>query len=145
MGLLTHGGEHHEIGDGGWLMMTMATISPLRSPKWTPDLPSRGRTGGGSGSVSKNAMNPSLWFFLPKREYMELELRSVEVQGTHEAGGAPCTLVDKVWVPLCWFFRQYFLLIPKHDSMEFQVIPRTFISAQKWHHGNSAENSVGPG
>ena len=39
MGLLTHGGEHHEIGDGGWLMMTMATISPLRSPKRTPDLP----------------------------------------------------------------------------------------------------------
>ena len=24
MELLTHGGEHHEIGDGGWLMMTMA-------------------------------------------------------------------------------------------------------------------------
>jgi len=41
MELLTHGGEHHEIGDGGWLMMTMATISPLRSPKRTPDLPSR--------------------------------------------------------------------------------------------------------
>ena len=37
---------------------------------------------------------------------MELELRSVEVQGTHEARGAPqwvgtpCTLVDRVWVPL---------------------------------------------
>jgi len=29
MGLLTHGGEHHEVGDGGWLMMTMATDSPL--------------------------------------------------------------------------------------------------------------------
>ena len=70
-------------------------------------------------------------FFLPEREYIKLELTLVEVQGTHEAGGAPCTLVDRVWVPLCWFFRQYFLLIPKHDSMEFQVIPRTFISAQK--------------
>ena len=31
----------------------------------------------------------SLSFFLPKREYMELELRSVELQGAHEAGGAP--------------------------------------------------------
>ena len=37
---------------------------------------------------------------------MELELRSVEVQGAHEAGarpegvGAPCTLVDRVWAPL---------------------------------------------
>ena len=28
---------------------------------------------------------------------MELELRSVEVQGAHEAGGAPPTLVDRVW------------------------------------------------
>ena len=30
----------------------------------------------------------SLIFFL-EREYMELELRSVELQGAHEAGGAP--------------------------------------------------------
>ena len=71
----------------------------------------------------------SLIFFLPEHEYMELELRSVEVQGAHEAGGAPSTLVDKVWAPFCWFFRQYFLLIPKRDSVDFQVIPRTFISA----------------
>ena len=28
-------------------------------------------------------------FFLPEREYMELELRSVDSQGAHEAGGAP--------------------------------------------------------
>ena len=35
MELLTHDGEHHEIGDGGWLVMTMATDSPLRSPEWT--------------------------------------------------------------------------------------------------------------
>ena len=31
----------------------------------------------------------SLIFFLPESEYMELELRSVEPQGAHEAGGAP--------------------------------------------------------
>ena len=36
---------------------------------------------------------------------MELELRSVELQGAHEIGGAPrvggCapTLVDRVWAP----------------------------------------------
>ena len=36
-----HGGEHHEIGDGGWLMMTTATNPPLRSPERTPDQPSR--------------------------------------------------------------------------------------------------------
>ena len=27
--------------------------------------------------------------FLPEHEYIELELRSVELQGAHEAGGAP--------------------------------------------------------
>ena len=41
MGLLTHDSENHEIGDGGWLMMTMATDSPLQSPERTPDQPSR--------------------------------------------------------------------------------------------------------
>ena len=47
----------------------------------------------------------SLIFFLPEREYIELELRSVEHQGGHETGGAPRergappTLVDSVWAP----------------------------------------------
>ena len=52
MVLLTHGGEHHEIGDAGWLMMTMATNTPPRSPERTPDQPSRERLGFGGGSVS---------------------------------------------------------------------------------------------
>ena len=30
---------------------------------------------------------------------MELELRSVEQQWAHEAGGAPPTLVARVWAP----------------------------------------------
>ena len=72
MELLTHGGEHHEIGDGEWLMMTTTTNPPLWSPEWTLDEPSRERLGLGSG---------------PEHEYMELELRSVEVQGGHEIGG----------------------------------------------------------
>ena len=71
-------------------------------------------------------MNPSLWFFLPEREYIELELWSVEHQGAHEAGGAPCkggrapTLVARVWAPSSTFFAQYFLLIPKITFVEFQ-------------------------
>ena len=52
MELLTHGGEHHEIGDGGWLMMTTATNDLLRSPERTPDQPSREVLGLGGGSVS---------------------------------------------------------------------------------------------
>ena len=38
--LLRHGGERHEIGDGGWLMMTTATNPPLQSPERTLDQPS---------------------------------------------------------------------------------------------------------
>ena len=37
-----------------------------------------------------------------------------------------------LWVdPSGNFLRQYFLYIPKIFSVKFQVIPRTFISAQK--------------
>jgi hypothetical protein len=50
--LLTPDGEHHGIGDGDRLMMMKDEDPPLRSPKRTPDLASRGRTGGGGGSVS---------------------------------------------------------------------------------------------
>ena len=61
---------------------------------------------------------------------MELELRSMEVQGTHEAGGVPCTLVDMVWAPLL-ILSPIFFINSKRDSENFQVISRTFIFAQK--------------
>ena len=51
-GITMHGGEHHEIGDGGRLMMMMAMDSPLQSPERTPDQPSQERLGLGGGSVS---------------------------------------------------------------------------------------------
>ena len=47
-----HDGEHVEIGDGGWLMMTVETDSPLRCPEQTPDQPFRESLGLGGGSVS---------------------------------------------------------------------------------------------
>ena len=55
--------------------------------------------------IVKHDESLSLIFFLPKREYIELELRSVDHQGAHEAGGAPRrvgvppTHVDRVWAP----------------------------------------------
>ena len=52
MELLTHGGEHHEIGDGGRLIMMTAMDSPLQSPERTPDQPSREILGLVGGSVS---------------------------------------------------------------------------------------------
>ena len=69
-------------------------------------------------------------FSLPESEYMESRLRSVERQGSHEAGGAPPTLVDRVWALWHKFFRQYFLFIPQKLSVNFQVNTRTLISAQ---------------
>ena len=66
-------------------------------------------------------------------EYMELELRSVEVKGAHEIGGgalqggASPYLMDGPWAPWCIYFAQKFLLIPKSASMDLQVIPRTFL------------------
>ena len=73
----------------------------------------------------------SLLFFLPERKYMELEMRLMEVQGAHKDGGRAPTLLARVWAPFGWFFCQYFLLIPKIISVNFQVIPRTSISAKK--------------
>ena len=49
----------------------------------------------------------------------------------HEGGGAPPTLVDRAWAPGLDSFASIFLLIPKLTFMEFHIIPRTCISAQK--------------
>ena len=79
-------------------------------------------------------MKLSLLFFLPESEYIELELRSVEVQGAHkiggralQGGGAPPYLVNSPRAPWCISFTQKFLLIPKSASVDLQVVPRTFL------------------
>ena len=69
----------------------------------------------------------SLIFFLPEREYIELELRSVEHQGAHEAGGAPWTLVARCLLPLLWSQCQIFSNIPEKIILDWQGIWRTFI------------------
>ena len=51
--------------------------------------------------------------FLPEREYIELELRPVEVRGTHKIGGAPSTLVDSGGSPLVDSFANIFYLFQK--------------------------------
>ena len=68
---------------------------------------------------------------------MELELRSVEVQGTHEVGwrapggGRALHPRGQGVGPSLLILSPIFLLIPKLISVKFLVIPRTFISAQK--------------
>ena len=64
---------------------------------------------------------------------MELELRSAELQGAHETGGAP----SGVWArphprgqgvgPLVFIFCEHFLYFLKLVSEDFQVILRTFV------------------
>ena len=46
---------------------------------------------------------------------MELELRSVELQGAHEAMGAPLTLVDRVWAPSLDSFASIFYKFQKYS------------------------------
>ena len=63
---------------------------------------------------------------------MELELASEGHQGAHKVGArprgdAPPTLVDRVWAPLVFIFGKNFLLFILRYSVEFQVVPRTFI------------------
>ena len=78
-------------------------------------------------------MNPSLWFFSPRTWIYRV---GVEVGGARgspwgrgraQGGRRAPTLVDRVWAPWPWFFRQYFLYFPKIISVDFQVIPRTFV------------------
>ena len=75
--------------------------------------------------------------------------RREQVRGPHEKStrhrGAPSTLVGPTGLPSGNSLFQYFLYFPKKISIDFQRIPRTFISAQKQHHGSSAENIVSPG
>ena len=68
-----------------------------------------------------------------------------EAQGRAQGGGHAPTLVGPTGLPSGRFLFQYFLYFPQKISVDFPRIPRTFISAQKQHHGSSAENSVSLG
>ena len=76
-------------------------------------------------------------FFLPEREYMELELRSVESHGSHEAGGTPQggghTLhpcgqgVGPLWLIL----SPIFFIYSKNNLHEVSGHSENFICAEK--------------
>ena len=146
MELLTHGGEHHEIGDGGWLMMTMATDSPLRSPERTPDQPSRERLGLGGGSVSWNAMKLSPWFFSPWDGIYGVgvevgggsggprDRRARPLSRGQPVGPLALILSPKILIKSEKFLRGF---LGHSENFSFLHI--------KQHHGSSAENSVSPG
>ena len=51
---------------------------------------------------------------------MELELRSAELQGAHETGGTPPTLVDRVWAPWSSSFATIFYYFQIDDPWSFR-------------------------
>ena len=72
----------------------------------------------------------SLIFFSPNTNIWSWSWGRWSSRGPTRQGRAP-TLVERVWAPWPWFFCQYFLLFPKIISVKFQVILRTFVSAQR--------------
>ena len=139
--------EHHGIGDGEGLVMMKIEDPPLRSPKRTPDLASRWRTGGDDGSISWITIILSPWFFLENRYLWSWTqgLRGHRVGTTHLGalgGGAPWWVVPTQVPPSGGSWLQKLSLFVLKFLTKFCSIPRTFISAQKQYHGSSAENSV---
>ena len=80
---------------------------------------------------------------------MELELRSVEVQGAHEIGGHALQggrSRGQALGPLVYFFRPEILINSKKCLRGFSGHSENFSFLHiKQHHGSSAENSVSPG
>jgi hypothetical protein len=93
----------------------------------------------------------SPWFFSLRCDYMALESGQVGPPGGQHPVAAPGGGGAAWWVlahqepPSGGSWLQYFLLNAQKFLQKFQDILRTLISAQKQHHGNSAENSVSPG
>ena len=117
MELLTHGGEHHEIGDGGWLMMTTATDSPLRSPERTPDKPSLERAWRRLRFV-KCDESFSLVFFSPKVNIWSWSWGRWSVRGPTRQGARPGGRArpPPSWTgggPLTWIFLPVFFIYSK--------------------------------
>ena len=74
--------------------------------------------------------------FLPERKYIELDLRSVELLGAHEVGGAPPTLVDRwsssfarifyiFWIDVPWSFRSFRELLFLHINNTIAILLKT--------------------
>ena len=93
-------------------------------------------------------MKLCLRFFFPEREYMELELRSVEVQGARETRGrgrAPLSRGQGVG-PLVLILSPVFFIFSKKLLCRFSGHSENFYFLHiKEHHGSSAENSLSPG
>ena len=82
---------------------------------------------------------------------MELELRSVELKGAHEAGARPGgqARLPPSWTgcgPLALILSPVFFIFSKSYLCGFSGHSENFCFLHiKQHHGSSAENSISPG
>ena len=83
-----------------------------------------------------------VWGFIGE---VGVENKSGAPQEVHEAQGRTPTLVGPTGLPSRNSLFQYFLYFPEKFSVDFQRIPRTFISAQKQYHSSFVEYSVSLG
>ena len=107
----------------GWMVMTMAMISPSRrdvsrqnnSAKaldWSTQVPPQ--------DDSASSLKPLYDYFQGKRHHIAKDGHRRPARGPTRSGGAPSTLVGGWWPPSGSFFSQYFLYIPKISSVKFQ-------------------------
>ena len=102
----------------------MATISPLRSPKRTPDLPSRWRTGCGGASVSQTRRNLLFWFFSGRKWIYRAEIGGGRAMWAPQAcppppGGGGGRACGPLAHPLRWIFAQVFFIFSRKILRKF--------------------------
>ena len=150
-GITQHGGEHHEIGDGGRLMMTMATDSPSPEPQTD------------SRSAHPREIRAWRWLRIVKRDETFSLIFSL-LDGIYgvgvEVGGASGGPRDREraqgvgapppsWTgcgPPCLHLLRAFFIFSETCLRGFSGHSEKFCFLHiKQHHGSSAENSISPG
>ena len=130
--------------------MTKNEDPPLWSPKWTPDLPSRGRTGLGGGSVSWIVIILFPWFFSRKIGFYSVGFRVCGATrwdnppGCARRGRPGGLCPPRCPHPVDLGSRNSYLLYKK-SSQSFVPFREFLFLHKKQHHGSSAKNSVSPG
>ena len=80
--------------------------------------------------IVKHDESFSLIFFLPEHKYMELELRSVERQGAHEARARPHPRGQGVG-PMTWILLRVFFIYSKNNLLWFSGHSKNFYFCTK--------------
>ena len=123
----------------------MATISPLRSPRRTLDLPSRWSTGGGGASVSQTRWKLlflfclwRMWTYSPEAE----PCGTHKPAHHHQGGGGRARACGPLAHPLRWNLAQIFFIFSKTAPRKFsrhlenfdfctKITPRQFCWKQR--------------